>query len=176
MANLGGVGAIYSALVRNKSAQVYIDAQLCYAAAVANGYEGTFRKFMYSYIKPALDAKNPTIDIDIEKTSVSIDNPWVNKLFSLMVSQNSLIKFWQNLGGSKNKQLTIIGVNTPLLFYDGDTWEDVIERNYNVLGLTKFLTRVMYGELAVLDRDLKNVDVYGPIDYTEHYSLGVPRD
>lgn len=174
MANLGGVGAIYSALVRNKSAQLYIDAQLCYAAAVADGYVGSFRKFMYSYIKPALDAKKSTIDIEIGKVWVSIDNPWRNKLFSLMVGQNSLIKFWLILGDSKNKQLTIAGVSTPLLFYDGDTWADVIERNYNVLGLTIYLTRVMYGELDVKDEDMKDVDVYTPIDENVHYSLGSP--
>lgn len=77
MANLGGVGAIYSALVRDKSSQVYLDARGCYDDMVTGGYTGTFRKFMYSYIKPALDAKNATIDITTLNHHISINNPWV---------------------------------------------------------------------------------------------------
>lgn len=101
MANLGGVGAIYSALVRDKMSNVYINAKGCYDDAVAGGYTGTFRKYMYSFIKQALDAKESTIDITTTNHSVSIDNPWYNHLnydiVSNSISKTLLIKFFFEL-------------------------------------------------------------------------------
>lgn len=136
MANLGGVGAIYSALVRDKMSNVYVNAKGCYDDAVAGGYSGTFRKYMYGFIKPALDAKEATIDITTPDHRVVIDNPFVKTgVSNITINNASIVKFWPIL--ADNPVIRYIeGVSTPIICHENDTFGDVMKSCYNVLGLS----------------------------------------
>lgn len=134
MASLGGVGAIYSALVRDKMANVYINAKGCYDDAVKGGYTGTFRKYMYGFIKSALDAKEQSINISTVSHSVSIQNPWYDGLQSnVIVSKTILVKFWTELHA--NGGVFIVGGLTGIATI-GDTIVEVVNSNYNILNLS----------------------------------------
>lgn len=133
MANLGGVGAIYSALVRDKMSNVYINAKGCYDDAVAGGYTDTFRKYMYSFIKPALVAKEEVISITTANHSVEIDNPWVYAYEpNIQISTELLVKFWGNL--ATNPIYFYVGDHKAIA-HEGDYLADVILGPYNILGL-----------------------------------------
>ena len=69
LALMGGAGAIYSALVRNKAAQIYKDC----ASACPKGY--TLRSFVFPLIHDGLKNKDATIVI---ASGVGIVNPWVS--------------------------------------------------------------------------------------------------
>lgn len=153
MANLGGVGAVYSALVRNKSSQLYQNAYGCYLDEKAAGYDGTFRKYMYGFIKSALDAKNANIDISTANHRVVIDNPFVKTgVSNITINSASLIKFWPILANNpviKN----IDGVSTPIICHKNDTFGDVIGSSYNVLSLRVDSqdSLIAYGDLIVCE-------------------------
>lgn len=73
MAVLGGAGAIYCALVRDKSSAIYI---ACYTAFLAQqNMQLTFRAFIMRALMNGLKTKVTNIQIS---TGVSIVNPWVS--------------------------------------------------------------------------------------------------
>lgn len=85
MALMGGVGALYSSLVRNKSAEIYAQ---CVAACPVNM---TLRAFVTRRLRAGLAAKNATIII---AAGVNIVNPWVSSAApNVPVSNEILDKF-----------------------------------------------------------------------------------
>lgn len=73
MAVLGGAGAIFSAVMRDKSSAIYI---ACYAAFVAqHDKQLTFRAFMMRPLIDGLKTKAANIQIS---TGISIVNPWIS--------------------------------------------------------------------------------------------------
>lgn len=155
MANLGGVGAIYSALVRDKSAQVYLDALACYQDAVNAGFVGTFRKYMYGFIQSALDAKDATIDITTPNHHVSIDNPWVKDgEINISVNSNLIVKFWLEL--AQNPIVFNIGGRKGIA-HVGNIFRDIlVSPRMNVLNLAEdYVTigDIEYNNCIFLDED-----------------------
>lgn len=71
MALMGGAGAIYAALLSDKTSAIYA---ACINAWGESREHTTFRAFMIRKIRPALAAKESTITI---ADGVIIDNPWV---------------------------------------------------------------------------------------------------
>ena len=66
---MGGVGALYAALVRDKSAQIYKD---CVRVKPAGK---TLRAFLSPILRAGLDEKNAAI---VVASGVSIVNPWIS--------------------------------------------------------------------------------------------------
>lgn len=66
---MGGVGAIYSSLVRDKSAQIYKD---CMQVKPSGK---TLRQFLSPILRAGLAAKNAAI---VVASGVSIVNPWIS--------------------------------------------------------------------------------------------------
>lgn len=66
---MGGVGAIYSSLVRDKSAQIYKDCERMKPAGK------TLRAFLSPILRAGLDAKNAVI---VVADGVQIVNPWIS--------------------------------------------------------------------------------------------------
>lgn len=88
MALMGGSGALYAALLSDKTAQIYND---CIAVWTSSGKTETFRAFMIRAIRPALSAKNASITIG---DGVVLVNPWVSSATpNVPVSQAVLDKF-----------------------------------------------------------------------------------
>lgn len=88
MALMGGAGAIYAALLSDKTAQIYND---CVTAWESSGNTESFRAFMIRIIRPALSAKSATITI---AQGVTIVNPWISSATpNVPVSQAVLDKF-----------------------------------------------------------------------------------
>lgn len=66
---MGGVGALYASLVRDKSAQIYNDCMRVKPAGM------TLRAFLSPILRAGLDAKNAAI---VVADGVSIINPWIS--------------------------------------------------------------------------------------------------
>lgn len=89
---MGGVGALFAALVRDKSAQVYKDCVRVKPAAK------TLRAFLSPILRSGLDAKDTTI---VVASGVSIVNPWVSsETPNVPVSAALLDKFSSELSNT----------------------------------------------------------------------------
>lgn len=138
MSLLGGVGAIYAALVNDKTAAVYINTYACYQEAVDGGYTGTLRKWLHGYINYALKNKLATIDITTRQHSSIINNPWIigGSGAELNVPYHVIVKFFDSLGLNK----ITFTLSTPDGTFDlfaqaGASWNDYLKKNWNTLGL-----------------------------------------
>lgn len=69
LALMGGVGALFAALLSDKTAQIYID---CLSACPI---DWTLRQFVTPKLRAGLSAKTDTITI---ADGVTITNPWVH--------------------------------------------------------------------------------------------------
>lgn len=85
VALLGGAGAIYSAIVRDKSSKIYTDC----IGAIPVGY--TLRSFLIPIIRAGLAAKDAIITIT---DGVQITNPWISSgTQTVQVPQTIIDKF-----------------------------------------------------------------------------------
>lgn len=92
LATMGGAGALYSAIVRDKSSDIYA---LCVAAKPS---QLTLRAFIVPRLRAGLAAKDEYITI---ADGLSIVNPWVSSASpSVQVPQNVLDKFAPVLSNS----------------------------------------------------------------------------
>lgn len=136
MALLGGAGAMYAAIVSNKSSQLYTSLYAQYLKIQELGDKRTFRAFMMDYLRRGLAAKSATILITGPLAPVSIDNPWNTNanVPNVQVSQAILVKFWGEL--APNPILfTIAGFGIGVA-HNGEDFSVVAGSRYNVLGLT----------------------------------------
>lgn len=161
MALLGGTGAVRAAILGNATYRALLET--IYAAAKAAGQTSakTIQKFAYDVIYEALLSKSVMISFyGSGASALNIQNPWVYTTQmggqSITIKNYILVKFWPQLA------------NNPLVFtidglkgvaHSGDTWQNVISRRYNVLGVTKAENSnfVMLNDLYVR----------GPEDYIE---------
>lgn len=159
MSLLGGVGAIYAALVKDKTAAVYINTYACYQDAVDGGYTGTLRKWLHGHISYALKNKLATIDITTHEHSASIDNPWVKRSAgNITISVEILVKFWEQFADNAIV-FTIDG--SKGIAHSGDSFNAVIGSHYNNLNLSERMivedmeesTIVVFGDGMVLTLD-----------------------
>lgn len=134
MSLLGGVGAIYAALVSDKTAAVYVNTYACYQDAVEGGYTGTLRKWLYGRISYALKNKLEVIEITTRQHSASISNPWVARYSNVRIDNAILVKFW-NIFATNPIEFTVSGQKG--VAHMGDSFDTVVNGgDYNVLGMT----------------------------------------
>lgn len=90
LAVMGGACAIYAAVVRDESSQLYIDCMRAYNAGKVKGQ--TLRGYIIKKVRPALEVKNALIGLD---DNVVLDNPWVTESQNpnVVLSDNIINKF-----------------------------------------------------------------------------------
>lgn len=101
MALLGGTGAMYAAIVANKTSTLY---QACYnqwlALTSTAGMTDSFRKSLSDVIRAGLASKQAHILYTGPNGAVSIDNPWRaqdTQNPNVLVPQHIIVKFWTEL-------------------------------------------------------------------------------
>ena len=101
MALLGGAGAIYAAIVRNKTSELYnqLYAQYIDTQAAGGGFKETFREVVMRLTRSALQNKEVQIHYIGVRGDVAFNNPWVVKTQTTgaEISQTVFVKFWEQL-------------------------------------------------------------------------------
>lgn len=154
MALLGGAGAIYAAIVRDKSAgSLYARLQALYVSLQALGLTDSFRKWVTDGVRRAL------INHDLQATfvgpggSVGVDNPWAKFTgdLNVQVSNAIRVKFWTELvsGGFEFTVDGLRGVASGNIAFED--FAALIDSNANVLGLIVANNGIMLGDSWVLD-------------------------
>lgn len=137
MALLGGTGAIYASIVRDKTATLYGQLHAMYVAMVEQvpGFNESFKKWLSRQLYQMLANKSTSITIAGPGGSIQIDNPWVKDTAgNVQVAQNILVKFWSELAQAGSFTFKVDGATG--VAYQGETFDDVISSNHNILGLT----------------------------------------
>ena len=183
MALLGGTGAVRGAILTNATYRTAVEA--VYAAAKAEGRTSakTLEKYMYDIIYAALQAKS--IMIQFFATGVAtltIQNPWVytNQAGgqSITIKDSVLVKFWPQLASNP---VVFIVDGMKGVAHDGEVFNDIFSRPYNVLSLHKETVTVggvdtdyvALGEMYLLDPDgvyvvtSDSVNIVGEFTLTE---------
>lgn len=178
MSLLGGVGAIYAALVSDKTAAVYVDTYACYQDAVDGGYTGTFRKWLYGRINYALKNKLAAIEITTRLHSSVINNPWIigGSGAELDVPYPVIVKFFDILGQNKiTFKLSTPDGTFDLFTQAGSSWVAYLKKNWNTLGLFLSESGLVYypyqgQNLVIYDEDeipvTPNGTIYSGVNYT----------
>ena len=97
----------------------------------------TFNRYLQTFIRAGLREKTPSFFFNAAGfTSVRYNNPFTKSTIpgsiDIELSSDILVKFWMQLA------------DNPIIFeidgmigiaHDGDTWEDVMNANYNILGI-----------------------------------------
>lgn len=136
MAIMGGAGAMFAAIVRDKSSQLYTSLMAMYLKIQELGDTRTFRKYLTDNLRAGLLAKSAQITITGPLAPIQIDNPWVNEADSglnVSIAQNILVKFWSELSAA-GITFTVDGLTG--IAFAGSTFADVAQATrINVLGL-----------------------------------------
>ena len=127
MALLGGAGAMYAALVRNKASQSYAGIYAQWVELQNIGETRTFRNFVMDAFRRMLASKERKVVFAGPRPgSITIYNPWTagQQTTDMQVSQAILVKFWA--------QLAVNGISYDVdgmkgIATAGDTFEDIFE-------------------------------------------------
>lgn len=164
MALLGGAGAMYAAIVGNKSSQLYNSLYAQYLKFQEFGEKRTFRAFMMDVLRRGLKQKLAVIVVAGPLPPVSIDNPWNTdkEMPNVKVAQQVLVKFWSELAsdGITFEVAGQIGVAHGGVATE-ETFEEIVNSNHNVLNLTLDaetggFQRVKLGSMFVVFADGEN--------------------
>lgn len=176
MALLGGTGAMVGAILRNKSAAIYTSLMAMYIKLQELGEQRTFRKYLSDKIMEGLQAKSATIVFTGPLAPVSVDNPWntTETTPNVQVSQAVLVKFWSELAANP-VSFTIEGLKG--IAHSGDTFDDVVGSNYNVLGLQKTSVTSAQGTTCITSQgSTSESGQYLAYDYEDIMNLVKPND
>lgn len=110
--------------------------QAQYQAEVANGYTGTFHKWLSNKIRECLAAKAATISIVGPSATVNLgNNPFSGATTAISIAVKYLVKFWKQLAPNG---ITFIVGNKEAICFTGSVFDDIIENSrINVLELSK---------------------------------------
>lgn len=137
MALLGGAGAMYAALVRDKSSAIYNNIYAQWIELNNIGNTKSFRRFVMDIFRQMLATKSSTITISGPRGPITINNPWVadTQTTSMQVSNSILAKFWV--------QLSVNGITFEVnslkgIAEVGETFDQLInDDRKNILGLAQ---------------------------------------
>lgn len=134
MALLGAAGALYAALVREKSSALYTNLMAQYVKLQELGMTKTFRQYVMEGFRSGLINNVEQFVFSGPLAPVNIDNPWgkFSGTLNLPVTQNIRVKFWGELVYS-GIEFTVDGMRG--VARSGFSWDDLIASNYNVLTL-----------------------------------------
>lgn len=99
MALLGGAGAMYAALVRNKASQSYTGIYAQWLELQNYGSTKTFRSYVMDNFRRMLATKDVEVTFAGPRAAVTVVNPWTadEQTADMQVSQEILVKFWPQL-------------------------------------------------------------------------------
>ena len=99
MALLGGTGALYAAIVKNKSSQLYQQLYAQWLRFVDMGSTNNFRQSLSGAIREALAASDSLVTYAGPNGVIQFKNPWYDgsQTTDARVSQSILTKFWTML-------------------------------------------------------------------------------
>lgn len=124
MALLGGAGAMYAALVRDKTSDIYASIYAQWVELQNYGSTKTFRRYVMDNFRQMLAAKATNATFAGPRGSITVNNPWVaeEQTVGVQVSQSILVKFWA--------QLAINGITFEVagmkgIAYQGGTFTDL---------------------------------------------------
>lgn len=134
MALQGGAGAMFAALIKDRTSVLFIQAELLYKN---NGIDKkqTMRKFYTDLFRQMLAAKSASISVTdaVTGTVLTIQNPWVSTTtINLPVSNDVLVKFWDQLA---DDPITFTVDGRLGVAHNGDDFVRLINSGFNVLGL-----------------------------------------
>lgn len=162
MALLGGTGAVRAKLMKETAFYENTLVKAFEYARTSGAIESsvTIDKWLFDLIYEVLKAKSPVF---IFKTALSASsmrkNPWVESnaaASGINIGMAILVKFWPQLANNPIVK-TIDG--RKLVAHVGDTFQDIIDSDYNVLALSKITSGG--SDYVVSDGDYvqgKNVD------------------
>lgn len=127
MALLGGAGAMYAALVRDKASATYTGIYAQWVELQNIGETRSFREFVMDAFRRMLVAKSQNVVFTGPRPgAITIQNPWVTgqQTEDVQVSHSILVKFWA--------QLAVDGISYEVegmkgIASSGDTFEDIFE-------------------------------------------------
>lgn len=159
MALLGGEGALFGAIMANKTTELYANlyAQYVELYSVSGGLIGSFRKSLGGAIRTALVNKAAQITYSGPRGVVQFVNPWsgTTQTPGATISNAILAKFWKQLADNNPIVFTVNG--QVGLAQSGFNFDDLIGTDYNILGLTlAYIGETNYikmGSLFVLNPD-----------------------
>lgn len=112
MALLGGAGAIYAAIIKNKASQLYEHAVAAYEYRGPEHADESMREYLMDIIRRGLAAKQSVISL---ASQVSINNPWAasptGNTDTVVISNKTIAKFFY-----------ILGVDIIKFTVDGEPW------------------------------------------------------
>lgn len=150
MALLGGTGAVRAAILKDETNLSRLEAT--YAAAKSEGRTNakTLSKWIYDVVYETLLVKGSTFSFQsVGAGTVYYRNPWVwtsgtGTPIALNIKKTTIAKFWLQLASN------------AILFYvsgmigvahTGDTFQNIIDRGYNVLNLSASTSFVKIGDM-----------------------------
>lgn len=154
MALLGGAGAMYAALVRNKASQSYAGIYAQWVELQNLGNTKSFRAYVMDNLRQMLATKSHTVVFAGPRPAVTIINPWVaeTQTTDMQVSQAILAKFWA--------QLSINGITFDVsglkgIATAGETFGELItDEDKNILNI-RSNTFGQYSYLMIGDQFIK---------------------
>lgn len=137
---LGGAGAIFADIMRNKTGELYNDLYAQWLELNSLGNKKSFRKSVMDTIMSGLRNKVAEIVYAGPRGGVTIDNPWVKvvvspQTFNVYVTPAVLFKFWPQLatGTQKKFEININGKVGLAYFAEGQTWTERSAQMANVV-------------------------------------------
>ena len=136
MAIIGGAGAMYSAIVANKSSALYIAILAAYnAEPIAE--RPTFKKYVMSVLQKMLHNYMPMNYFynRITGTYTYVQSPWnYEGTGNVHISSDIIVKFWEQLYDGEYIEFTVDGKRG--VCPTGLNWETYCSEDFNNLGLT----------------------------------------
>lgn len=148
---MGAMSAIYGWVI--KQANIVLQLNVQYAAAIEAGYEGTFHKYVGAAIRESLAAKLATIRLVGPTATVTMgNNPFSSAAEAITIANAVLVKFWNQLAtdGISFK----VGTATGIAFNE-DTFADLMgNTRLNVLGIEVGVSdKLKIGDQYLLDEN-----------------------
>lgn len=98
MALLGGAGAMYAALVRDKASATYAGIYAQWVELQNVGNTKSFRQYVMDNLRQMLLSKSPSVVFAGPRPAVTIKNPWLGaQTADVTISREILTKFWPQL-------------------------------------------------------------------------------
>lgn len=171
MALLGGTGAVRAAILSNAVNRGLVEAVYTAAKAAGQTSAKTLMKFAYDTIYEALQNKSIMIVFSATgASSVAFHNPWVytgqQGGIGVTIKNTILVKFWPQLATSPI-EFTVDGLKG--VAHVNDTFQNIVQRNYNVLELT--IDTEHNGSIKLGDQYVVAVGAGGSLTYA-YSSLG----
>lgn len=169
---MGATSAIYAKVIKNLSILTTLNAQ--FSLAREAGYEGTFHKWVTSFIRACLDANAAKIQVVGPTATIDCgNNPYSNAVTAIAISNKLLVKFWKQLA-SGGIQFTVGGKKAIAL--SGDHFSELIgQTRLNVLSLTSetvsFKDYIKMGDLFLQKPDGSYVVEASAIDDGDVFTL-----